>query len=161
MASSSAVAVPRVAERRRPARPLLLAAWLVFLVFLAALTLGAAEIGLRIRRDRIAAHLPDPPATDGRFVPDRLLGFRNKPSISYTSESRRHQTFHYSNNSLGLRGDEISPTKPPGTLRVIVVGGSTVYGALDDQTDTLPVQLEQVLRQNGLTNVQVLNAGIP
>ena len=160
MASSSAVAVPRVAPRRRPARPILLVAWLIFLALLAVLTLGVAEIGLRVRRDRIAAHLPDPPATDGRFVTDRLLGFKNKPSITYTSESRRHLTFHYANNSFGLRGPETTRTPAPGTQRVVVVGGSTVYGALDDQTDTLPVELEQVLRRAGL-NVEVLNAGVP
>ena len=115
MASPSAVAVPRLAERRRPGRPVLLVAWLAFLVLLLALTLGLAEVGLRIRRDRVAAHLPDPPSTDFRFVPDRLLGFKNKPSISYTSESRHHETFHYSNNSLGLRGPETTRTPAPGT----------------------------------------------
>jgi GDSL-like Lipase/Acylhydrolase family len=161
MASSSAVAVPQLAERRRPARPILLLVWLAFLVLLLALTLGVAEIGLRIRRDRIAAQLPDPPPTDSRFVPDRLLAFRNKPSISYTSESRHHETFRYTNNSLGLRGLETSQTPSPGTQRVIVVGGSTVYGALDDQSDTLPAELEQVLREQFGARVEVLNAGVP
>jgi hypothetical protein len=136
-------------------------AWLGFLVLLVGLTLAAGELGLRLRRDRVAAHLPDPPPTDFRFEPDRLLGFTNRPSISYTSESRRHQVFHYTNNSLGLRGPETTRTPRSGTPRVIVVGGSTVYGALDDQTDTLPAQLEHVLSERLGRAVEVLNAGVP
>lgn len=163
-ASDAAVAAPALAERRPRRRPgvlLLLVAWLLFLALLAVLTLGGAEVGLRVRRDRIAAHLPDPPPVDGRFQSDRLLAYTNKPNINYTSESRRHLTFHYSNNSLGLRGDETGRTPAPGTQRVIVVGGSTVYGALDDQTDTLPVELEQILRERYGATVEVLNAGVP
>jgi GDSL-like lipase/acylhydrolase family protein len=161
-ASEAAVVdAPLVVQPARRRRGVLLVAWLLFVVLLLVLTLGVAEIGLRIRRDRVAAHLPDPPATDGRFLPDRLLGYTNKPNISYTSESRRHLVFHYSNNSLGLRGAETGRTPAPGVQRVIVVGGSTVYGALDDQDDTLPVELEQVLRERYGANVEVLNAGIP
>ena len=109
---SATVSSPALADRpasRRAGTGLVLA-WLAFLVVLVALTLGAAEIGLRIRRDRIAAHLPDPPPADSRFVPDRLLGYTNKPSINYSSESRRHLTFHYANNALGLRGPETTPS---------------------------------------------------
>ena len=41
------------------------------------------------------------------------------------------------------------------------VGGSTVYGALNDDSQTLPIQLEAVLRQQLGRPVEVINAGVP
>lgn len=139
-------------RRRTRAAWLLPLLWLVFVAILAALVLGAAELGLRIRRDVIAAHLPVPENTDERLVADRLLRFKNKPNYSYGDGRAR-----YTNNSLGYRGPEITREKPADVKRVVLVGGSTVYGALDDDSETISAQLQALLGPN----VQVINAGVP
>jgi hypothetical protein len=139
----------------------LLLLWLAFLAVLEALVVGGAEAGLRARRDWVAAHLTLPPNGDPRFVADRLLRYKNRPSYSYESGLRSGAVLHYTNNSLGLRGPEISQSKPPRGLRVAIVGASTMYGALNDDPDTMSVQLEAMLRARLGANVEVVNAGVP
>jgi hypothetical protein len=145
-----------VAGDRRRSNILLIALWLVFIALLATLVIGAAEVGLRVRRQWIASHLQVPPQDDPRFVADHMLRLRNRPSYGYESEG-----VHYTHNSLGLRGPEITRAKPPGVWRVVIVGGSTVYGALSDDQDTISQQLEAILRQQLGWNVQVINGGVP
>jgi lysophospholipase L1-like esterase len=130
--------------------------WLVFIALLGVLVLGGGEIGLRLRRQRIAAELPLPPQNDPRFVADRMVRYRNKPGYTFQSGAA-----HYTINSLGLRGPEITPDKPTGMRRVVVIGGSTVYGAFDDDADTLSQQLENLLRDRLGPTVQVINGGVP
>jgi hypothetical protein len=139
----------------------LLGLWLVFLAVLVAIVLVGAEAGLRLRREWVAAHLDLPPNSDPRFVADRLLRYKNRPSYAYASELRSGVVVRYTNNSLGLRGAEISRAKPPGTYRVAIVGASTVYGALNDDPDTISMQLEAMLRARLGPNVEVINAGVP
>jgi hypothetical protein len=128
---------------------------------LAGLVLSGAEVGLRLRRQIVAAHLPVPPNDDSRFVADRLLRYKNRPSFSYHSRLRSGQLLTYTNDALGFRGPEISHQKPPGVSRVAIVGASTVYGALNDDPDTISLQLEAMLRAQLGPNVEVVNAGVP
>jgi hypothetical protein len=130
--------------------------WLVFLAVLGVVVLGAAEGGLRVRREWIAAHVNAPPNEDDRFIADRLLRFKNRPSYRYGDER-----VHYTNNTLGLRGPEILTSKPNGWRRVVLLGGSTVYGAMVDDADTISVQLEVLLRQDLGPDIEVINAGVP
>lgn len=145
----------------RPLRPLLVGVWLGFLLALTLVLLAGAELGLHVRRDWIAAHLPLPENTDDRFVPDRALGYKNRPSYTYQSTSRLGALVNYSNNALGLRGPETTRAKPTGVRRVVILGGSTVYGALVDDPDTIAMQLQAVLRQRLGPDVEVLNGGVP
>jgi lysophospholipase L1-like esterase len=135
--------------------------WFGFMVLLVVGVVGGAEVGLRLRRHWIAAHLAVPPNEDPRFVADRMVRYRNRPSYTYESQIADGSMVHYTNNSLGFRGPEINRAKPAGMSRVIVVGGSTVYGALDDDPATLTRQLEAVLRRDVGPNIQVINAGVP
>jgi hypothetical protein len=62
-------------------------------------------------------------------------------------------------NDLGLR--TVLPTpKAPGEWRVAVTGGSTAWGSGVLDEDTIPVQLEQVLRARGNNQIKVFNFGI-
>ena len=63
-------------------------------------------------------------------------------------------------NKLGYRGHDFSVEKQPGTIRVITMGGSSVFdvSALDDED--WPHRVEQLLKERGLSNVEVINAGI-
>ena len=70
---------------------------------------------------------------------------------------------HYSTNSLGLRGPEVSAPKPEGAYRIAVLGGSTAwgYGSSSDNT-TVPGYLQAYFaeRRPDLT-IEVVNAGQP
>jgi len=64
-------------------------------------------------------------------------------------------------NSLGYRGEELTRDKPPGTFRIVCLGGSSTYGhGPTGNHTTWPAQLEALLdeRYDGL-DVQVVNAG--
>lgn len=62
-------------------------------------------------------------------------------------------------NSLGLRGPEISSGKPENTIRIAVMGGSSVFGySVGEGEDSCRV-LEYLLRTRGI-DAEVLNAGV-
>ncbi|MDP2311248.1 MAG: GDSL-type esterase/lipase family protein [Pseudomonadota bacterium] len=63
-------------------------------------------------------------------------------------------------NALGMRGAPPEDPKPPGKLRVLVVGDSTFFGHGVSDDETFPAQLQARLRAEGL-EVDVLNAGVP
>ena len=62
-------------------------------------------------------------------------------------------------NEDGLRTKSPIP-KRLGEWRVAVTGGSAVWGAHVRDVDTIPVQLQQLLDQNGYSNISVYNFGI-
>lgn len=64
-------------------------------------------------------------------------------------------------NALGLRGPEISVQKPPGRLRIVVLGGSAAWGlGCTADARTVPGRLEAILReQHPGRDIEVINAG--
>ena len=64
-------------------------------------------------------------------------------------------------NSNGYRGEEFSVRKPPGTIRIMIIGGSSVFDLGAPKGLDWPHQVEQRLRDLGMDAVEVLNAGIP
>jgi lysophospholipase L1-like esterase len=136
-------------------------AWLVFIGILSVITYALAEFGLHVRRDQVAARIADPPQDDPRFVGDALLRRANMPGYTSASTAPDGSVRHYTNNQLGFRGPPTTVSKPPGTIRVVAVGASTMYGALSDDTETVPAQLETALRSQLGPNVEVINTGVP
>ena len=64
-------------------------------------------------------------------------------------------------NSHGLRGPEISESKPSDTYRIFVVGGSTIYGYGVNDANTIPSLLQKKIEENNPSQtVEVINAGI-
>lgn len=64
-------------------------------------------------------------------------------------------------NSHGLRSESISPLPAEGEIRVLCVGDSITHGgAITDQAETYPYQLQKLMRASG-TRVEVLNASAP
>ena len=62
-------------------------------------------------------------------------------------------------NAQGFRGADWELAKPPGTRRVVVLGGSTAFGkAASSDTNTFAALLEERLAPRGA--IQVLNAGM-
>jgi lysophospholipase L1-like esterase len=64
-------------------------------------------------------------------------------------------------NSYGLRGGEISVPKPPGTVRILVVGDSVTFGYGIPVENTYVKVFEKLLNENatGKTQYEVLNGG--
>ncbi|HKE10320.1 MAG TPA: hypothetical protein VKE73_01990 [Myxococcota bacterium] len=63
-------------------------------------------------------------------------------------------------NALGLRGPERTAAKPPGTLRILVLGDSFAFGFGVGQDEMFSAELERLLRERGL-QVEVLSSGVP
>ncbi|MBI5240718.1 MAG: SGNH/GDSL hydrolase family protein [Elusimicrobia bacterium] len=73
--------------------------------------------------------------------------------------------YHATTNDLGWRAPGPIPLrKPPGTLRVLVLGGSAMFGVGAQDGHTAPDHLERILnadprtRPPGITRIEVLNA---
>jgi lysophospholipase L1-like esterase len=68
-------------------------------------------------------------------------------------------------NSLGFRGEEISASKPPGTYRIVALGGSTTFGyhrSIKTTEETYPFKLEAELRRRlPGRKIEVINGGVP
>lgn len=67
----------------------------------------------------------------------------------------------WSINSLGYRGAEFSEEKVDGTVRIMIFGGSTVFDQNVPKGKHWPAKNQNILASQGLTNIQVINAGIP
>lgn len=68
-------------------------------------------------------------------------------------------------NNHGFRGADFTTEKPPGTLRVVCLGGSSTFGYTNTDGGTYPFLLQRLFQlrevEGGVPRVQVLNAGIP
>jgi hypothetical protein len=69
----------------------------------------------------------------------------------------------YTINSQGMRGPEAVKEKPAGAFRIAMVGDSFAFGWGSDDPETIPAQMEGILREGGLDHdrFEVLNFGIP
>ena len=94
-----------------------------------------AEIGVRIyaaTNEDFGARIRqwDPMAV--LIEPHGVYGYRQRPNSTYTYGTgvAAHS------NAMGFRGPEVQLTKPPGTVRVVLLGGSTTHGwgVADDET---------------------------
>lgn len=64
-------------------------------------------------------------------------------------------------NAKGYRGKEFDAQKPTGTYRIIIYGGSQVFDMVADVDQHWSYLTQLKLHEQGYTNVEVINAGIP
>jgi len=109
-----------------------------------AVALGVTEAALRLvpTQDRKA-----------QFVSDPVRHHRLRASWQGTV-----QGFPYRTNALGLRDRELATPKPPGRVRILMLGDSFTEGGGLAETDTVPRRVETTLRPRCST-VDVVNAG--
>jgi hypothetical protein len=88
-------------------------------------------------------------------VPDADLRYRLRPGVV------EYGGYRVEVNSLGYRSPERPAAKPPGVFRIVVVGGSNVYGSRVNNDQTWPAQLERRLNEGGRGRFEVWNAGTP
>jgi hypothetical protein len=70
------------------------------------------------------------------------------------------RTIFYRINSSGYRGREVTIPKPAGVIRIVAIGGSSVFDTHASEGEDWPSRVEQLLRTRSL-KVEVVNAGIP
>ena len=77
-----------------------------------------------------------------QIEPHGTLGYRQRPNA----------TFHYANgmvahsNSLGYRGPEVAVQPAPGTIRIILLGGSTTHGFGVRDNETIDAYMREIFR---------------
>ncbi|MGQ0644014.1 MAG: response regulator [Elusimicrobiota bacterium] len=121
----------------------------------AAAALACAEAFLRFSEGRRSRPDADPPLR--RAVVDGLP-FSPAPSSLWTRRGVEYRT-----NSLGLRDREAAIPKPSGTYRLLVLGGTEVFGDGVPQDGTAARLLEAALRDRppaGYSDAEVLNGGL-
>jgi len=93
---------------------------------------------------------------DERFTLDHNW-LREIPRPGWSSSTGR---IHI--NSLGFRGEEVERTKPPGTTRIVCLGGSTTFGFYLHDDTAWPGQLQERLRKAfPKRRIEVINAACP
>jgi len=91
-----------------------------------------------------------------RRVEDYPAGLTRKPApyVMFTGAPRQ-----LDHNELGYRGELPAPAKPAGEFRVLVVGGSAVYGTGPARL-TIPHHLQDLAVRSGRGQVRVYNWGV-
>lgn len=103
----------------------------------------APAAGIATVSQREFADLP------GMYAPGQRLVDRRKPVLPW----------RVSINRLGFRGAELTRAKPPGEIRILMLGDSFTFGDFVDDEHTLPAQLEARLQKAGVS-ARVVNAGL-
>mgnify|MGYP000659750039 CR=1 FL=1 len=116
------------------------------LLLIGALLVGATEIGLRV-------------FGFGRpilFVQDAEIGYYPKPS-----QTAKYPGRVVSINNHGMRAADIGPVKPPGRVRILMIGDSTLAGTKVSNAELYSTLLENQLNQlAGKPTFEVLNMGV-
>jgi lysophospholipase L1-like esterase len=96
---------------------------------------------------------------DARVGPHPYLAYANRPSFVHEPTAKDPVSVHH--NSLGFRGRETTWAKPPGTYRILCLGGSSTYGIGPSSDDTnWTSRLEVHLNEAQLPKrVEVINGG--
>lgn len=129
------------------------------LALISLVCLGLLESGARI-----LARLQGVPQQDLRFdwqttlyVPHPYIGYTLRPN--YDRSPYKDGSLHI--NALGYRGAEIPLRKPPRTLRLVCLGGSTTFSIEVGDQHTYPYLLETLLRATyPQWSLEVVNAGV-
>jgi len=94
------------------------------------------------------------------FVPHKSAGYTLRPNLRLKSS-----TYNVTTNAIGLRGPDIESSETADRIRILVLGGSSVFGYLvpDGQDSCIGLEraLNARLQRDGNLTVEVLNAGVP
>jgi hypothetical protein len=95
-------------------------------------------------------------------APDALLGARNGRNITALVDGSVYVTNDEGFSSLGERDFHYGVSRQPGCRRMIVVGGSAVFGWGTGTPDrNLPARLRRALERNQPRCYEIVNAGVP
>jgi lysophospholipase L1-like esterase len=111
----------------------------------------------------------DPRSSQPLYETDRDRLWRLVPGLQiesfnphYDPRHGERQAIHININTAGYRGPLAAPRKRPGTLRVLCMGDSNIFGYPLDDADALPSALARALGQvRDPATVEVINGGTP
>lgn len=97
------------------------------------------------------------------LAPDQRIDRGKAWGDSTTDDSASSLTYRI--NGYGYRGDDFDPAKPPGSCRLVIVGGSSVFDLGAGYGEDWPRQVQRLLTPQaadlGISPLQVINAGVP
>ena len=98
---------------------------------------------------------------NSKISPHPYLLYQNTPNYIRVATDGTQAPEH---NALGYRSDEFTLEKPANVFRILVLGGSTTYGAaMSNYQDTWPHLMQNILNQNLASEyerIEVINAGL-
>lgn len=125
-----------------------------------ALLLGLTEIALRLAsafNPALARTMRSYDPLAAQIVPIGRLGYRQRPSTTKTYANGATATA----NAMGFRGPAVSREKPEGTVRIVLLGGSTTHGWGVEDSATIDAHLRNVLGSRYPdTQFEVLNLAL-
>ncbi len=142
---------------RRPLRLILHIAAASALVLLGF----AAMEGYLLQREQAGRDQLAEPLMGALLVPAAATDHALRPGAVWQSRDGDGHEVRIQINSLGLRGPEPVVPKPPGLLRVVVLGDEQVFAPQLSEAKTLVRHLEQRLAMATRRHVEVINAGVP
>lgn len=90
------------------------------------------------------------------YTVDEHRGWKHRPN---TMDFLAHTPVTI--NGLGLRGPEVSPTKPPNVYRILFLGDSVTFGVgIADDGDTIAQRVAEHLAKTSMRAVETVNAGV-
>jgi len=148
--------------------------WIRSAVIIGAVTLlaiAAAEVAARAGRTAVLRReglVPEPSRaalsglSEAQWLDyDRLAVAERKPYVGFAPRAN-YRSPTVNTNALGFRGPAVPGPKPPGRVRVAVIGGSAAFGTgASSDAVTFPARLEAALRTQTGRDVEVVNAGPP
>jgi hypothetical protein len=127
----------------------------------AALLLGSLGAGVAASEVVVrAVHPGQMPGSFGAALHryDSLLGWEKRPNVAVSRRTSEWDVTITTNES-GLRGPRITPDKPSGVRRVLLLGDSFVEAYSVSEAESVSAQLQSTLRQAGWSGAEVLNGG--
>ena len=144
-------------ESRAPLVMLKFALWAVkgvgkIVIFLAGVAV-ALEIGCRWTEKALGREIFVPPMRPSRYAE---LPYVLPPGVGWAQEG-----VGYSINEWGVRGAKIDLIKPPNTVRIILLGGTALFGERVLAEQTVAERLGTLLAgEKGSSRYEVINGGV-
>ena len=126
-----------------------------------ALLLGVSEFGVRLfvkNGDVTPEVLRNGSVQYAPAVFARHVFKQEARTIKHASGSKKGVKWEI--NEKGYRGPNFETEKPEGVIRIVVYGGSAAFDMMVSEGKDWPQQVQKKLRESGLGNVEVINAGI-
>jgi lysophospholipase L1-like esterase len=150
--------LPATAVRIEPRRARRLTAWLGSIALSLGVALAAGELLVRLTREPIDLAALRAASLEYERVPFARHAFPQQSQAVRQASSERPGARI---GPRGYRGGDFAVPKPPGTMRVVILGGSAAFDPSAAANRDWPSRAEAILHDRGLRSVEVLNAGIP
>jgi lysophospholipase L1-like esterase len=141
---------------RRPRWLLAAVASVVSLLVAGVIAVGVAEVYVRLTKVRVGPETLRKKSLEYEATLFARHAFPKLAQDKWPTPSR-----HIAISERGYRGKSFSVPKPPGEVRIVVLGGSSVFDPFASEGRDWPHLLEEHLKARGRPMVRVINGGIP